>query len=96
MAKTHPDLVNTVFHYMGDRFLQSALEGWDTSRVTNLTGVFYNARTFNQPIQGWGVSQVTDKSVMFEGATAFYHPLGRWDMTRVTKMDHTVEYFQGH
>ncbi len=44
---------------------------WDTSRVTNMYGLFKGATSFNQPLNNWDVSNVIDMSQMFCGATSF-------------------------
>jgi surface protein len=59
---------------------------WDTSRVTDMSGMFRSAHVFNQDIGRWDTSRVTDMSVMFRGAHAFNQDIGRWDTSRVTDM----------
>ena len=38
---------------------------WDTSSVTNISYMFYNADLFNQDIGRWNTSNVTDLRYMF-------------------------------
>ena len=57
---------------------------WDTSLVTNMSGMFFGAETFNQPLE-WDTSSVTDMSQMFEGAEAFNQPL-KFNTSKVTDM----------
>ena len=61
---------------------------WDTSAVTDMSGLFQNNTTFNEDISGWDVSNVTNMSGMFEGATAFNQDLSAWgyDIVGVTNM----------
>jgi len=33
---------------------------WDVSRVKDLTGLFKNAQSFNQPLNEWETSMVTN------------------------------------
>ena len=53
----------------------------DLSGVTNMSGMFHNATSFNGDISAWDVSQATDMSGMFTGATAFEQNLGDWLIT---------------
>ncbi len=55
----------------------------DVSSVTDMSGMFLDARHFNQDIGGWDVSRVTDMSGMFWGADAFNQDLGGWDVSNV-------------
>ena len=38
---------------------------WNTSKVTNMNKMFFNARLFNQNLTAWVVSQVTQKTGIF-------------------------------
>jgi len=63
---------------------------WDTSAVTDMSGLFKNKTLFNNDITGWDTSNVTDMSEMFMGAAAFNQNIGttgsKWDTTKVTSM----------
>jgi len=54
--------------------------GWDTSKVTNMRGMFYEAEAFNQDISGWDTSKVIYMEHMFEGAKAFNGDLSSWKL----------------
>ena len=59
----------------------------NTSRVTNMSGMFWGAKSFNQPIGNWDTSNVTDMSDMFSDAESFNQPIGsNWDTSNVTDM----------
>ena len=58
----------------------------DTSGVTNMSGMFRFAESFNQPISKWDTSSVTDMSEMFSRAESFNQPIGNWDTSNVTDM----------
>ena len=51
------------------------IENWDVSNVTNMSSLFANAHSFNQPLNKWNVSNVTDIWGMFDGASSFNQPL---------------------
>ena len=58
----------------------------DLSRVTDMSGMFAFASTFNGDLSGWNVSSVNDMEGMFAGATVFNGNLGKWDVSSVTDM----------
>ena len=63
----------------------------DTSNVTDMSCMFYNASSFNQPIGDWDTSNVTNMSHMFRGAGSFNQPIGGWDIPNVTDMSSMFE-----
>ena len=70
----------------GATYFIQPLNKWDTSSVTNMSGMFMNATNFNQPLNEWDTSSVTNMSSMFWGAKSFNQPLDKWDTSRVTDM----------
>ncbi|WPT11885.1 hypothetical protein PSENEW3n2_00005385 [Picochlorum sp. SENEW3] len=52
---------------------------WDTSSVTNMAFMFFNASSFDQDIGSWDVSSVTDMRYMFAEASSFNQILSSWD-----------------
>ena len=59
---------------------------WDVSSVTNMSSLFGDATSFNQPLNNWNVSNVNTMGGMFEDATSFNQPLNNWDVSKVTDM----------
>ena len=57
-----------------------------TTRVTNMSQMFYQNSSFNQDIGNWDTSKVTDMAYMFYLAQAFDQPLNNWDTSNVTSM----------
>ena len=49
---------------------------WDVTRVTNMSSLFWNMKTFNAPIDQWNTSQVTNMRHMFCLASSFNHGEG--------------------
>ena len=64
---------------------------WDTSLVTDMSGLFSSKGNFNQNISGWDVSKVTDMSGMFEYAYEFNQDLSSWKVGAVTDMSYMFE-----
>ena len=58
----------------------------DLSNVTDMSGMFDNATSFNSNIDNWNVSNVTDMSAMFYLASSFNQPLDNWNVSNVTDM----------
>ena len=58
----------------------------DTSNITDMSGMFGRASSFNQPIGNWDTSKVTNMFAMFLKASSFNQPIGNWDTSKVTNM----------
>ena len=58
------------------------ISDWDTSQVTNMGSLFYDALSFNEPIGNWDVSNVKIMGSMFYGAISFNQPLNEWKMSK--------------
>ena len=63
-----------------------------TTRVTNMSNLFFGADAFNQPIGNWDVSNVTNMFAMFTSADAFNQPIGNWNVSNVTGMRFMFNY----
>ena len=59
-----------------------------TTRVTDMSWMFYQNSSFNQDIGNWDTSKVTDMSHMFDWAEAFNQPINNWDTSKVTDMSY--------
>ena len=72
---------------------------WNVLGVTDMSGMFYRSKNFNQPLNDWNVSNVTNMNGMFAFAKNFNQPLGSidfsgnvvpgggWDVSNVTDMN---------
>ena len=58
----------------------------NTSMVTDMRGMFAEAKSFNQPIGNWETSNVADMHCMFREAKSFNQPIGNWNTSNVTNM----------
>ncbi len=59
---------------------------WNTSVVTNMSGLFSQASAFNQNISSWNTGAVTNMSSLFADAAAFNQDIGVWNTSAVTNM----------
>jgi surface protein len=59
---------------------------WDTSRVTDMSKLFYGQHRFNDDISGWVLSKATTMREMFRFAYTFNQPIGTWNTSNVTDM----------
>ena len=64
----------------------NVINNWDVSKVTNMTGMFDDAESFNQPLDTWDVSKVLNMRRMFEDARSFNQPINNWDVSKVKDM----------
>ena len=64
-----------------------AIGSWNTSQVTRMDGMFYNAAAFNQDISAWNTAVVTTMQAMFYKATAFNQDISAWNTAEVTTME---------
>ncbi|MFV0553610.1 MAG: BspA family leucine-rich repeat surface protein [Mangrovibacterium sp.] len=62
--------------------------GWGsrTSRVTDMSYMFFSAKAFNQDLSNWDVSKVEKMNCMFNGAAAFNQDVSDWDVSEVKNM----------
>ena len=58
----------------------------DLSDVTDMSGMFNSASSFDGDISAWDVSDVTDMSGMFNSASSFDGDISAWDVSDVTDM----------
>ena len=64
----------------------NVLNSWDTSRVTDMSYMFYDALVVNQRIGAWDTKRVKTMQGMFMDARAFNQPIGAWNTSSVTDM----------
>lgn len=56
--------------------------------VTDISGMFEGATSFNGDVTGWDTSAVTDMSGVFKGAISFNQDIGNWDTGSATDMSY--------
>jgi surface protein len=92
-ANDMPDLAGTTSLHDAFRGCSTiitipSMNGWDTSSVTNMAGMFLDSTAFIQDISGWDTSRVTNMEFMFLAARSFNQDISRWDTSSVTNMSY--------
>ena len=72
--------------YGADNMAYNAADSPDLSTVTDMSGMFHRATSFDGDLSSWDVSSVTDMNEMFQRASDFNQPLNAWDVSSVTDM----------
>ena len=67
--------------------INTGIENWNVSTVTNMEGLFQNNSGFNGDISGWNTGNVTNMSSMFRNLSDFNRDIGDWNVAKVTHMD---------
>ena len=81
------DACGTAYEYIiTKRKNFSGIGKWDTSNVTDMEGLFYKMKDFNEDISAWNTSRVKNMSSMFEDADSFDKALNNWDVSEVKTM----------
>ena len=62
------------------------LSKWNTSSVTDMQWMFYEADSFNGDVSKWDTSKVTTMIGMFR-KTKFNGDVSKWDTSKVSKWD---------
>ncbi len=68
------------------------MNSWNTSNVTDMTGMFGLARNFNQNIGNWDVSKVTEMGGMFMYAMKFNQNLENWKLNSNVNLENMFDY----
>ncbi len=84
---TDETIRDAVFRWLSDKDGGSygPISDWNTSLVTDMSGLFIEQLPFNEPIGKWDTSKVTTMQSMFE-ITSFNQPIGCWDTSNVKDM----------
>ena len=95
-AITQDNIQSAVNAWLDDSVSTEATYGyisdWDVSNVTDMSGMFAFATSFNGDLSSWDVSSVTDMSQMFYGASSFNGDLSSWDVSSVVTMQGMFDF----
>jgi len=78
--------LQAVQEYINGSTKNGYIGDWDTSRVTDMTELFFDSPNFNDDISHWDVSNVTNMQDMFYFAQAFNSDISEWNTSNVTNM----------
>ena len=67
--------------------LYGPISNWDTSKIKDMSKLFYGKIKFNGNIKNWNTSFVTNMSFMFAGAEIFNQDISQWNVSSVTHMN---------
>ncbi|PPE06153.1 BspA family leucine-rich repeat surface protein [Williamsoniiplasma lucivorax] len=94
-----PQITSLAKLFIGaQKFNCSEISYWDTSHITNMSGLFANTELFNQDISRWNTANVTNMSNLFVANFTFNGDISKWDTSKVTNMQAMFNYttaFQG-
>jgi len=76
---------------LGDSSQYGPIASWDTSSVTDMSGLFFDYyalkfNAFNADLSSWDTSNVTNMNYMFYRAEEFNSDISQWDVAKVTDM----------
>ena len=77
------DLLNQLLEERGN---EGDFNDIDTSKITDMSDLFYDLTDFNGNISQWDVSNVTNMSSMFYKCKSFNKDISKWDVSNVTNM----------
>jgi trimeric autotransporter adhesin len=69
----------------------SNINTWNTTSVTNMNSLFYQASIFNQNIGAWNSSAVTNMGFMFGSASSFNQDIGSWTLNPIVNMSNMLD-----
>ena len=90
--KTKRELEDLIRQLIQDRGNDGDFNDIDTSKITNMSDLFWNMMDFNGDISKWDVSNVTNMTCMFTACVSFNQPLNDWDVSNVINMDSMFYY----
>lgn len=92
LSKLDTSEITNMDNLFNEILFDGDISNWNTSNVTSMEGIFFNATIFNGNISQWDVSKVTSMKKMFLGAEKFNQNIGDWDISNVTSVNSMFYY----
>ena len=86
--KTKEELKDLLKQLIEERGNEGDFNDIDTSKITNMSYLFYYKDKFNGDISNWDVSNVTNMKHMFNSCKSFNQLLANWDVSNVINMNY--------
>ena len=82
--KTREELIENIEELIDNKIYD--LNCIDTSKIADMSKLFWNKLNINFDVSKWNVSKVTNMSYMFYECEKFDCDLSKWDVSNVTNM----------
>ena len=84
--KTKEELKDLLKQLIEERGNEGDFNDINTSKITDMSSLFYGMKEFNGDISGWNVSNVTDMYSMFYKCESFNQDISNWNVSNVNYM----------
>ena len=81
--KTKEELKDILKQLIEERGNNGDFNDINTSKITDMSNLFYRMPQFNGDISNWDVSNVTNMEYMFYWCKSFNCDISRWDVSKV-------------
>jgi len=78
--------LQSIIKYFDAIYFRRHLNWINTCKITDMSELFKDMKSFNGDISEWDTSNVENMSSMFEFANSFNQPIGNWDVSKVKNM----------
>ena len=85
--KNKDELQTAINELVSDYSKYGNINRWDTSLITDMSGLFKDKQTFNENISNWNVSSVINMEGMFKDASNFDQNISNWNVSNVINME---------
>ena len=89
--KTKEELKDLLKQLLEERGNEGDFNDIDTSKITNMSYLFYYKDKFNGDISSWDVSNVTVMNYMFFDCKSFNQNISKWNVSNVKNYQKTFQ-----